>query len=207
MIIELHWDLEDEKLMPIPKQEIWSRAQTLHLQSGETMVLSPEDTLMFSIIQLCKVFDQLKVLCDIAELLKKYEGALDWRYIVDSARAWDIGTGVYFSLKLAQDLLEAPVPPSAIEELKPKLWRRRVIEFLLSREVFTSPIKWDKLKAETLVLMRGLMMKHARQTMLVLKKYRGQDETGGWLRTAIWIMLVFIAALGIKTARAVLFWK
>lgn len=196
IFIELHWDLEDEKLMSTPMEKIWGRAQTLQLQWGKTMTLSFEDTLMFSIVQLCKQFDHLKVLGDIAELMKKYQRALDWRYIVDSAHSWGIGTGVYYSLKRAQDLLEAPVPPSVIKELKPKTWRRGIVEFLLSQEVFISPIKWYKLRMETLVLVRSLMMKHARQTLLVLEKYRGVGERGAWLRTAIWIILVFIAALG-----------
>ncbi len=196
IFIELHWDLEDEKLMSTPREKIWSRAQTLQLQWGKTMVLSLEDTLMFSVVQLCKQFDQLKVLGDIAELIKKYKGGLDWRYIVNSAHSWGIGTGVYYSLKRAQDLLEAPVLLSVIKELKPKAWRRCMVEFLASQVIFVSPIKSHKLRMETLVLVRGLMIKHARQTLLVLEKYRGVGERGAWLRTVIWIMLVYITALG-----------
>ena len=205
VFIELHWDLEDEKLIPTRRQEIWSRVRTLSLQGIRTLVLSPEDTLMFAIVQLCKSFDQLKVLSDIAELVKKHKESLDWRYILESARAWGIGTGVYYSLKRAKDLLEAPVPSFVFRELKPEPWRRVIIEFLSSQESFVSRIKWKKLRDETLVLVRGLMMKYPRQTVLVLKKYRGPDERGAWLRTIIWIILVFIAILGLKTVKTVSF--
>lgn len=203
IFIELHWDLEDNKLLPISGQEIWSRAQALQLESGKTKMLSPEDMVMFSIIQLCKAFDQLKILADITELLKKYEVMLDWRYIVNSVRTWGIGPGGYYSLKWARDLLGAPVPASVIAELKPEAWRRSIIALLSSPGVFISRIKWSKLRAETLILVRGLMMKHARQTILVLNKYRGPGGKSAWLRTTIWIVLVFVAALGSHIARTV----
>jgi len=204
VFIELHWDLEDEKLISAPVQEIWSRAQTLRLQGGDTLILSPEDTLLFAVVQLCKSFDQLKVLSDIAGLLRKYD-TLDWPYILGSARRWGIAAGVYYSLKLAADLLEAPVPLSALRELKPRAWRRMLIRFLTDRNLFISRIKWDKLRTETLVLVRGLMMRNARQAVLVLKKYRGPGKRGGRLRTVLWIFLVFVAMLGLRIARAVSF--
>jgi hypothetical protein len=203
IFIELHWDLEDEKLMSTPREKIWGRAQTLQLQWGKTMVLSLEDTLMFSVVQLCKQYDQLKVLGDIAELIKKYKGVLDWCYIVNSAHVWGIGTGVYYSLKWAQDLLEAPVPPSIIKELKPKVWRRGIVEFLLSQEVFVSPIKWYKLRMETLVLVRSLMMSQPHRMLAVIAKYRGYGKRAVLLRTAFWMIPVFLAALGCNITRAI----
>jgi hypothetical protein len=128
---------------------------------------------------------------------------LDWRYIVNSARTWGIEPGAYYSLKRAQDLLGAPVPASVIAELKPEAWRRSIIALLSSPGVFISRIKWSKLRAETLILVRGLMVKHARQTILVLNKYRGPGGKSAWLRTTIWIVLVFVAALGSHIARTV----
>ncbi len=205
VFIELHWDLEDEKLINAPKHEIWGRARTLHLQVGDTLMLSPEDTLLFAIVQLCKSFDQLKALSDIAEMLRKYRDVLDWRYILESARSWGIAAGAYYSLKLAADLLEAPAPAGVIRELKPLAWRRALIGFLTDRDSFISRIKWNKLRDETLVLLRGLMMRNIRTTVLVLKKYRGPNKRGGKLRTAFWIALVFVTILGLKTVRAVSF--
>jgi hypothetical protein len=142
-------------------------------------------------------------LWDITELLKKYNGIMDLNHILNSASSWQIKTPVYYSLKLARDLLGAPVDVSVIRALKPGLWRRWTLEFLASQVIFVSPIKSRKLRMELAVLVRGLMMKHARQTLQVLEKYRGMGKKGSWLRTVIWIILVFIAALGINIARVI----
>jgi len=202
MIIELHWNLDDQKLVAVPQQEIWHRAQLLQIEGGTTMVLSPEDTLLFLSNHLTKQDNQLlRSLCDITELIKKYNGVLDWDYIIESAHSWGIGTGVYYSLSRAQNLLEAPVPVSAIRALKPKVWRRWLLDVLVSKEFFISTTRVSKLRAETYNIVRSLMMKRARQTLAVLAKYRGYEKRAAWLRTAIWIMLVLMAALGRNTVR------
>jgi hypothetical protein len=201
-IIELHWDLDDHRLVAFPLQEIWHRAQTLQIQGGTTMVLSPEDTLLFLSNHLIKQeYQFLRYLSDIAELLKKYDGVLDWDYIIESAHSWGIESAVYYSLRCSRELLGALVPVSAIRELKPKAWRRWLLDFLVSREFFISPTKPSKLRDETYNLVRSLMMKHLYQMALVYIEYRKSAKRGAWLRTVIWIILVFSAALGRNTAR------
>jgi hypothetical protein len=200
--VELHWDLEDEKLISIPREKLWERAQTLPMQWGQTRVLSFEDTLMFSAIQLFKQADQLKILGDIAELLKKYRETLDWGYIVDAARSWGIGTIVYYSLRRAVELLEAPVPSSVIGELKPDAWRRWAIDFLTKREAFISTTRWYQVRIEIQVLARSLMMSKLSRTLWVLEKNRdrGTGRRGSWFKTAAWIILASLFALGRNVA-------
>jgi hypothetical protein len=202
--IELHRELENPRLVTIPHDDIWRRAQELKIQGETVLVLSPEDNLLYLANNFSKPDNFiLKSLCDITELLKKYDGIMDWDYIMDSACSWQIKTSVYFSLKLARDILGAPVNVSIIQALKPRLWRRGTLEFLVSQKDFVSPIKRLKLRTETYVIVRGLMMKHARQTLLVLEKYRGAGEKWPWLRTVIWIILVFVAALGKNIPRVI----
>jgi hypothetical protein len=196
--IELHWDLEDERLITLPREKIWERAQTLQLQWGQTKVLSFEDTLMFSAMQLFKQTEKLKILGDITELLKKYEDCIDWYYIIAAARSWGMGASLYYSLKRAKELLEAPVSLSVIEELKPVWWRRWAIEFLSSREIFLLPVKWKKIRAETLVVIRSLMMSNIKRTLWVLEKYRDRRTSGpaGWVKTTMWMITVLAYAAG-----------
>ena len=202
LFIELHWDLDDRKLVAIPEQEIWHRAQPLQLQGISTKVLSPEDNLLFLANHLVKQeMHFLKSLGDISELLKKYDAVLDWDYIVESAHSWQIEAAVYYSLRQAADLLEAPMPISYLEVLKPALWRKWVLDFLMSREAFVSPIRSEKLRSETLAVAHSLMMKHVHQMLAVLSRHRGPEKKGAWLRTAMWIMLVFIAGVGRNGAR------
>jgi len=202
LFLELHWDLDDERLLSISKQEIWHHAQILKLPWGSIMVLSPEDTLLYMSIQLSKQATQVRTLCDIAELLKKYAGVLDWGYIIETAHSWQIETMVYYALKRAQGILGAPVPASLVR-LKPSLWRWWLLRLLIDERIFTSSIKNQKLRNETSVVIYSLMMKHFYQTRKVLSEHRGPWTMGTWLRTAIWIMIVFGAAMGRHATRVV----
>jgi hypothetical protein len=196
MFIEIHWDLADPKLVSVPTQEIWRRAQSMELQGLSTLVLSPEDNLLFLAQNLFKQDTHLlKSLCDVAELLKKYALTLYWDYIEEAAQSWRVDSALYFSLRQARDILGAPVPISRLEALKPGWWRRFLFNFLMNREILVAPIRGDRLRSWTLTFAGSLVMKHVRQTLAVLSRHQGSSKRAAWLRTAIWISLVLLAAL------------
>jgi hypothetical protein len=57
----------------------------------DIMVLSPEDNLLFLSNNLSKQDSRiLRSLCDLAELFKKYDGILDWDYIINPAHYWNV---------------------------------------------------------------------------------------------------------------------
>ena len=194
--IELHRNLDDPRLVPIPQQEIWRRAKRLQIQEATALVLSPEDYLIYLSNNLSRPSGQtLKYLCDIAHLLKKYEGKLDWKYIIESACSWQMATAVYYPLKRTHDLLGVPVPAHVLEKLKTGTIRLGLMNLLVSRNSFISPIANNRLKNETLTLFRSLLMKHPRQAMIVLSRYRGIEKRWAWLSTFGWAILVFFIAL------------
>jgi hypothetical protein len=201
LIIELHWNLDDERLVAFPQNVFWHRARWLQIQESPIKVLSPEDYLVYLSNHLFKhTTHRLRLLNDIAELLKKHNGTLDWNYIRESTCSWEIETVVYYALKRAQELLGAPLSASIIRSLKPKAWRRRLLDFLVSAEFFIYGTKLTRLRDNTFTLARGLMMRHPRQTALVLaKKYR--NKRGVWPRVIIWVILVLAAALGRAVVR------
>jgi hypothetical protein len=137
------------------------------------------------------------------ELLKKYEGQLDWDYIVKSAHSWEIEVPVYRALRQARDLLGAPVPVSRVKALRPGVWHYWLIEILVGRETLVSPVRWGKLRGETSTLARSLMVRGLRRKLIVLSKYRGLNKKGAWLRTTFWAVVVFVAALWRYGARAI----
>jgi hypothetical protein len=196
LAVELHWGLDDSKLVDFPKQEIWCRAQPLQFEGVSTLVLSPEDNLLFLANHLSKHnFQLLKLVGDITELLKKYEQSLDWDYIMSSTRSWKMEPAVYCALQRAGELLGAPVPAHPLEAIRPSAWRRRLLDFLVSKKTFVSPIKGNKLRSETSALARSLMMKGPREMLTVLSNHRGSRTGKAWLRTAFWIMVVFAAGI------------
>jgi hypothetical protein len=202
--IELHWNLDDRNLVTVPLEDIWKRARPINVQGGTTMVLSPEDALVHLSNNLSKPSGRLlRNLCDITELIRKNEETFDWDYFVKSARSWGIEAGVYYSLKRSGELLGAPVPVSVTVALKPGLGRRWALDLLINQEAFLLPIKWDQLREETSSVVRCLTMRHGRQMLAVLSKFRGRDKRAAWLRSLFWVTFVFCTALGRNTAKTI----
>jgi predicted CoA-binding protein len=195
--LELHHGLDDKTFVPISEQALWRRAQQFQTHGISTLVLSPEDNLLFLSTHLSRqVTELLKYIGDISELLKKYEVTLDWDYILTSACSWQIETITYYALARARYLLEAPVPASVLDTLRPAIWRRWLIGFLIDQNNLVKPIKRNKLTDWTMVLNRCLMIKHMRQMLAVLSRQQGSKRRWTWFRIAGWIVLVFLAGLG-----------
>jgi hypothetical protein len=187
--------LNDPRLISVPLSDIWHRSQLQEFQGCVATVLSPEDTLIYVANSLLtQDGQQLKYLGDIALLLKKYQDKLDWDYIIRSGSSLGIKTIIYYSLKWAQELLEAPAPSWVITTLKPKLGRRCLIKFIDQQSIL-SPIRWGKLRMETKVIVKSLRMSRIHQSLTVLSKYRADGKRVQWLRTIAWIPLVLSAAL------------
>ena len=201
-MVELHWDLNDPKLEVVNREDIWRRARHFQFQGGNTIVLSPEDNLIYiSSILLTQKGEYFKHLADITELLKKNQDNLDWDYIMRTEHSLGITAITYYALKWAQELLGAPVPKPVFTVLKPSLPRRCLISWLVSHKILLSPAGWIKLHSEITTLARSLMMSRTRQSFIILAKYRGYDKKAVWLRTIAWIPLVLGATLWINTLK------
>ena len=137
---------------------------------------------------------ELKYLGDITGIIKKHADKLGWEYIIRSSSSMGTRAIIYYSLKWVQEFFNVPVPPSVLAELKPGLYRRCLIGFF-ERQSILSPIYWEKLRMETRVIVKSLMMSNLRQSLTVIGRYRDNGKRGQWLRTAIWIPPVFGAAL------------
>lgn len=197
LYIELHWNLDNPKLVAIPLQEIWQRAQSIQIRGKTIKVLSPEDNMLFLMVHMHKHSDNtLKSLIDVMLMIKKYQGILDWDYILKSARSWEVEIGIYYALRWSKELLGAPVPSSLLRELKPGVLRKWILGSLISRNSLISPIKNEKLRIEKWNLVNSLMRRHFRQSLTVLSHFRKQNRRLEWLRTLIWVVLVFCFATG-----------
>ncbi len=196
LLVELHRGLDDSRLAAIPEEEIWQRSQPFQLHGVSTLILSPEDNLLFLCNHFFKhTFHVLKFLVDLSELLKKYKASLDWGYITVAARSWEIEPAVYFALRQAEELAGTTIPASALESVRPSDRRRWLVDLLISRESLISPIWDNRLRSHTAAFVRSLMMKHPREMLYVLSRQYGPGERVVWLRTVFWIMPVTVAAL------------
>ena len=202
LVIELHWNLKDPSVVAFHVSEIWNRSQEYQFRENNTRVLSPEDNFLYlAYSPLTQDGQLLKYLGDITLLLETHHDTLNWDLILELTTALGISPAVYYSLKWSRDLLGAQVPASAMERLKPALWKRWLINLFITNEDIFSPIKWNKLRTEILVFTRSLMLKRIKQSYIVLAKYRGYNKRFVWLRTLAGIPLTFTMALCLKIGK------
>src|SRR5262249_37484394 len=84
----------------IPITEFWERARPAQIGSVATLVLSPEDLLLhvaFHLTVATGLVGQVRPLCDIAELCRRYAGTLQWSQLVARARSYNIAKPLYYA--------------------------------------------------------------------------------------------------------------
>lgn len=122
LVVEIHWVLVASKLpFQVGMEGLWSRAQQVTLAQVPVLALSPADLLLYLCLHTAKhTYDmQLRMLCDIGEVVQRYGAGLDWQEIGVRAWQWGIIRAVYVILRLAQELLEVAVPADWLASLEP----------------------------------------------------------------------------------------
>jgi hypothetical protein len=128
--IEIHWHIQrpDVPHGKVVVEELWRDAQPLTLAGVEVLALSLEHLFLYQCLHIAKhAFGLgLRHFCDLAAILKRYQGQLDWSQLQAGAERWQITKAVYLSLYFTQEyfgVVEAPM-----ESLKPSSMRPDVLE-------------------------------------------------------------------------------
>ena len=134
--LEVHWDL-----LPHPNpfslslDELWARARCLSIGRAETLALSPEDSLLHLCLHasfppyfLLGAHVPLRVLCDIAEIIRCYP--ITWQHLVANGRRYQVAGHLYGVLCVAEQLLQVDVPDEVLEALRPPAFDPRWAEAL-----------------------------------------------------------------------------
>ena len=77
------------------------------------------DLLLYHCVHRCKhrLTVGFRAFCDTAEIVRRYGTEMDWNQFLSRASEWRVGTFVYVPLRLAGDLLGAPVPAEVFRSL------------------------------------------------------------------------------------------
>lgn len=117
--LELHWETAAQYFSWRPGMDsAWGRLQHTTLGGLRVVTLAPEDLLL----TLCAhgamhVWEQLKWVCDIAELLRA-RPSLDWDIVLGEARRLHSTRILWLGLALAHDLLDAPLPGNVLSAIR-----------------------------------------------------------------------------------------
>lgn len=109
--IDLQWVMAHQYFtFQLDRPEVWQRRTPVVLANQTVQGLSPEDLLIVLCVHGSKhAWDQLKWVCDVAELFRSHE-QLDWERIFASASQWRCRRLLLMGLSLAEGLLGAPLP-------------------------------------------------------------------------------------------------
>ena len=143
LTIEVHWALVVPKLpFRIDVRGLWDRAQPVTLAQAPALALSPEDLLLHLCLHTASNLRevQLRMLCDIGEVLRRNGAKLDWQEIDSLARQWGALHALYVILRLTQELLGAAVPVEWLASLRPDSFDERYLE-LIRRQLFALHIE------------------------------------------------------------------
>jgi Uncharacterised nucleotidyltransferase len=116
--VDLHWTMTSRDFsFPLEPERLWEDTETISLAGREIRTLSQENLLLFLCVHGGKHgWERLGWICDIAEIIRSRK-AMDWRTVMDRARALKSERMLLLGLYLASDFLHAPLP----EEIRARI--------------------------------------------------------------------------------------
>jgi hypothetical protein len=103
----------------IEAEGLWQRARRVNIAGLDTLVLSPEDSLLHACLHLLQHHRSgwFASSCDIVELIYHFKGMLDWEAFLRRVFEFRLCLPVRYSLESVSGLFEAPIPASVLEQL------------------------------------------------------------------------------------------
>ena len=105
----------------VPVEDLWRRAQAVRIASMPCLTLSWEHMLLHLTIHMAdqnRFLGSLRGFCDVAEIVRRFPGGIDWDELVRMARAWGALRQLMFALSLAREAVGAAVPPQVLRKLR-----------------------------------------------------------------------------------------
>ena len=139
--IDLHWECVGQstagRAAEQAADEIWSRAVAAPAWGAAARTLAPEDLLIYLAANFAIHHTLTGALwqLDLALVLRRHRGTLDWDAIVARARRWGAASAVYFGLRSVGDHLGVTAPTPAMNRLRPGDLRVTLIDRLQRPEV------------------------------------------------------------------------
>jgi len=136
--LDLHWDITMMGRSQARIEGLWQDSRLREEDGISYYEFQSEELLLYLSAHLANSsrLRQLKYVCDIDALLRKYADDLDWGRISQKARNWRVSGSVYAALRLSQDLFVSPLPQRVLAGLRPNLLTRMWTKMIFNQEVF-----------------------------------------------------------------------
>lgn len=152
--LELHWGLWANHFFQLETDDLWRRAVVARIHGADLSILSPEDTLLHLAIHRSRSALRLRFVCDVAELLRCHAATLDWEYLLAQTQAAGARTTMWYTLALAHELLDAPLPEGVLARLHVSRLKRRALEHTCGVTALFRPSAADDLAQQPSLILR-----------------------------------------------------
>jgi hypothetical protein len=101
---------------------IWEKSVMTSVGDVRARILCPEDLIIYLCEHALRVghsFDRLILICDIFFTIKAYENHIDWTFIIEESKRFNLSRFVYYSLSIVQHFTSLAIPNHCIAVLKP----------------------------------------------------------------------------------------
>jgi cellulose synthase/poly-beta-1,6-N-acetylglucosamine synthase-like glycosyltransferase len=134
--VDLHWDLINmsayNEIYTLTISDLWQRA---HPSADNAYIyeMAPEDLLLQNALHsaIHHGYMSLSQLVDLGEIVRSHNLVLDWVRVSELAAKYRIKNPIYFALMLIRELLDIPVPDTALKVLQPPFYRRLCFHWYL----------------------------------------------------------------------------
>jgi Uncharacterised nucleotidyltransferase len=174
----------------IPIEDFWARARPVQIASVPTLVFSHEDLLLHLAMHLtAEAFvGRVRTLCDIGETCRCYGDTIDWSQLIARACTYDLAKPLYYSLRLARELVGAGVPSQALMALRASFdqlpLEDRFIAAGARRALLRDTQSTSRLATVTALGVRLLMTRQARDSVTIVGRHLARACEGPLRRLA-----------------------
>jgi hypothetical protein len=174
----------------IPIEDFWARARPVQIASVPALQFSHEDLLLHLAMHLIAdaFMGRVRTLCDIGETCRRYGDTIAWSQLIARACAYDLAKPLYYSLRLAQELVGAGVPSQALMALRASFYQLpledRVIAAGARRALLRDEQSPSQLATDAALIVRLLLTRRARDSLTIVGRHLGRACAGTLKRLA-----------------------
>ncbi|MDD4013986.1 MAG: nucleotidyltransferase family protein [Candidatus Omnitrophica bacterium] len=109
-----------DRMMGIDREEVWRTRREIYLKGGRIYTLDLEHTVIYACLHLAAQhsFGGLIWYVDLNEVISRYAREMDWKRVITLAAKYRVKRPLYHALSFVENLMDAPVPPEVLKNLK-----------------------------------------------------------------------------------------
>lgn len=137
--LDLHWSLVNDSRYAWNHREglsVWERAIRVPVAGEAALGLCPEDLLLYQAVHLAIHHSLAGLLWywDLALILDRWAGTLDWETVIARASHWRVQTALFFALRELERFFGVSAPSSVTVRLRPRGPRAATLGWLLRHQ-------------------------------------------------------------------------